>query len=167
MADSNVPITAGAGTLVDTRTIGSEHRQVTCLGDESTSAIAPVDATAGVAVHSVTHTAGGNSTFHRVSSADTNQQNVKASAGMVFSVTVSNKAVYPVYVKIHNTAGTPTAGSGVTRTCGAQAGSDQQYLFPNGLAYGTGIAITIVKGIADADATAVASGDCVVDVEIK
>jgi hypothetical protein len=167
MADSNVPITAGSGTLVDTRTIGSEHRQVVCVGDETTSAVLPVDATAGAAVHIVTHTAGGNLTFHRVSSADTNQQNVKASAGQLFSVTISNKAVYPVYVKIHNTAGTPTAGSGVTRTCGVQAGSDQQYLFPNGLPYATGIAITIVKGITDADATAVALSDCVVDVEYK
>lgn len=37
MADSNIAITAGAGTSVDTRTIGSEHRQVVVVGDPATN----------------------------------------------------------------------------------------------------------------------------------
>lgn len=42
MADSSVSITAGAGTSIDTRTIGSEHRQVVVVGDESAATIAEV-----------------------------------------------------------------------------------------------------------------------------
>jgi hypothetical protein len=42
MADSSVAITAGAGTSIDTRTIGSEHRQVIVVGDESAATIAEV-----------------------------------------------------------------------------------------------------------------------------
>lgn len=41
MADSDIQITAGSGTKVDTRTVGAgtdEHRQVVCIGDPSTAA---------------------------------------------------------------------------------------------------------------------------------
>ena len=41
MADSDIQITAGTGTKVDTRTVGAgsdEHRQVMCIGDPSTAA---------------------------------------------------------------------------------------------------------------------------------
>lgn len=52
MADSSVSITAGSGTLVDTRTVGAEHRQVIVIGDETTNAAcAPVSATDGLLVN--------------------------------------------------------------------------------------------------------------------
>jgi len=41
MADSDIPISAGAGTKVDTRTVGAgadEHRQVMVIGDPTTAA---------------------------------------------------------------------------------------------------------------------------------
>lgn len=41
MADSDVPITAGTGTKIDTRTVGpgvDEHRQVVVIGDPTTAA---------------------------------------------------------------------------------------------------------------------------------
>lgn len=54
MADSDVQITAGTGTKIDTRTVGAgtdEHRQVICIGDPTTAAnVAPVDATYGLEV---------------------------------------------------------------------------------------------------------------------
>lgn len=53
MADSNVAITQGSGTDIDTRTeaTNGHHRQVVVIGDPSTNAgVAPVDATAGVKV---------------------------------------------------------------------------------------------------------------------
>jgi hypothetical protein len=54
MADSDIAITAGSGTKVDTRTVGAgadEHRQVVVLGDQSTATgIAPVDLTLGLSV---------------------------------------------------------------------------------------------------------------------
>lgn len=53
MADSNVAITAGSGTSIDTRTeaTNGNHRQVVVLGDPSTNAgVAPVDATNGLKV---------------------------------------------------------------------------------------------------------------------
>lgn len=54
MADSDIQITAGSGTKVDTRTVGAgtdEHRQVIVVGDPSTaSAVAGVTAANGLAV---------------------------------------------------------------------------------------------------------------------
>ena len=53
MADSNIDITAGTGTSIDTRTEGTNghHRQVIVVGDPATNAgVAPVDATAGLKV---------------------------------------------------------------------------------------------------------------------
>lgn len=54
MADSDVSITAGTGTKIDTRTVGAgvdEHRQVICIGDPTTAgSVAAVDATFGLDV---------------------------------------------------------------------------------------------------------------------
>ena len=54
MADADIPITAGSGTKVDTRTVGAgtdEHRQVVVIGDPTTNTgVASVDATLGMSV---------------------------------------------------------------------------------------------------------------------
>lgn len=55
MADTAVPITAGTGTNIDTRTesTNGNHRQVIVIGDSATNAgVAPVDATNGLTVTS-------------------------------------------------------------------------------------------------------------------
>jgi hypothetical protein len=102
--------------------------------------------------------------YHLVAAGTTNAQNVKASAGVVRMVSGLNIANYPLFIKFHNNAGTPTAGVGVVFTVGAQAGMPFKVAPPGGVKFATGIAITIVKGITDADATAVAAGDAVLDV---
>jgi hypothetical protein len=105
----------------------------------------------------------GCSIYHKVSAASTNAANVKAAPGQVYGWRIFNNTGYPVYVKLHNTAGAPTAGAGVVQTIGVQAGESDDDFILTGLAFPTGIGITIVKGIADNDATAVALNDCVVD----
>jgi hypothetical protein len=54
MADSDIAITAGTGTKVDTRTVGAgtdEHRQVVVIGDPvSTIGVASVDSSLGLSV---------------------------------------------------------------------------------------------------------------------
>ena len=118
-------------------------------------------------VVNVPATSGGLSNYHAVAAASDNAANVKASAGQLYSVTVYNNAAYSVYVKFHNTAGTPTAGAGVVRTVGVPAGGGNNWSSDIGVAFGTGIGITIVKDITDAGTTAVALSDCVVDVQYK
>jgi len=169
---ANSSVTTALGAIFDTETVSSngDNRQVICIGDKSTEGgVAPVDVTSGLAVHTRAFTTGGCSIYHVVSAASTNTQNVKASAGQVYAVSVSNKSAgqVPIFVKLHNTAGTPTAGSGVVMTVGVQAGTDRIFECATGIAFATGIGLSIVKGIADADTTATAASDCVVDIFYK
>lgn len=93
---------------------------------------------------------------------------VKASAGQLYGVHVTNNAGYPIYIKVHDTAGAVTPGTTpVVRTVGVQAGTSRDVLYGLGLALGTGIGYSIVKGIADNDATAIVANDCVVDFDYK
>lgn len=109
----------------------------------------------------------GSTIYHVVSAGSTNAANIKASAGRITGWAVFNVADYPIYVKFHNTAGTPTAGAAVVYTVAVQAGADSLFDDDDGIAFATGIGISIVKGLADADATAVLAADCVVNVHYK
>ncbi len=103
------------------------------------------------------------SDFHAVAEDGTNARVVKNAPGKLIGYEIFNDSAgwYPVYVKFHDTALIPTAGSGVVKTIGVQAGRSAEcetfWEFHNG------IAITIVKGIQDDDATPIAANDCVVN----
>lgn len=104
-------------------------------------------------------TTGGLSMFHLVSAATTNATNIKASAGQVFGWYIQNSNAATRYVKFHNTAGTPTAGTGVVLSLGIPGGAAANVSYEIGIAFTTGIAITTTTGITDADAVAVALSD--------
>lgn len=101
---------------------------------------------------------------HLITAATTNATNIKASAGKLRSVHVFNNAATPIYVKFHNTAGTPTAGSGVVLTVGVQASLLREFIPPGPIAFATGIGMTVVLGMADNDSTAVALNDASIEV---
>ena len=109
----------------------------------------------------------GSTIYHAVSAGSTNLANIKASAGRITGWVIYNNADYPVYVKFHNTASTPTAGSGVVYTVGIQSGTSQFWDDDDGIAFSTGIGISITKAITDADTTAILANDCVVNVHYK
>lgn len=114
----------------------------------------------------VPSTTGGLLQKHVVAAATTNATSVKGSAGQLYGVDVYNNAAYPVYVKFYNKATAPTVGTDtVLRTFGVQAGVGRTRCFPDGIAFSLGIGLAITKGITDADTTAVALSDCVVDVD--
>lgn len=112
-------------------------------------------------------TSGGCSLFHLIAAASTNTNNVKASAGQLYGWNVFNNAAYNIYVKLHNTAGTPTAGSGVVMTIGVPAGGGSNITLPTAIAFGTGIGLSIVRDITDAGTTALSANDCSVDLHFK
>lgn len=169
-ANSSVNVAQLAGTATDTNSgvksagtlrvvIATDQPQLT------NKLLVTPDADSSVVIHPTT--AGGCSIYHVIAAATTNAANVKASAGQVYGWSIFNNAAYNVYVKLHNTAGTPTAGSGVVHTIGVPAGGGSNIHMASGLAFGTGIGITIVKDITDAGATAVAASDCSVDLHYK
>lgn len=103
--------------------------------------------------------------YHKVAAAGTNAANIKASAGLVAGGTISNNAAYAVYVHLYDLATLPTPGSSApAETIECQAGLTVPLDLPaGGVTYSNGIGISITKGYADTDATAVAAGDCTVD----
>lgn len=132
-----------------------------------TGTVSATQGTSPWVVSTQTATSGGTVDFHLVSAGSTNANNVKASAGQLYGWRIYNNAGYPVYVKFYNTAGTPTPGTGVVETVGVQAGTAAEFSIGAGIAYSTGIGLSITKGITDADATAVLASDCVVDIFYK
>ena len=113
-------------------------------------------------------TSGGLSAYHKVALGSTNAASIKGAAGQVYGVHGFNVAAYPVYVKLYDKATAPNpAADTPLRTVALQAGVRCDDAIAAGLAFALGIAIAIVKGLADTDNTAVLAADCVVDVDYK
>lgn len=110
---------------------------------------------------------GGATVFHLVSTASTNANNIKASAGKVTGWYIYNSNGSARKVAFHNTAGTPTAGASVYFSIVIPAISGANCPFPAGINFSTGIAITTTTGLADSDATAVAANDLIINIFYK
>lgn len=95
------------------------------------------------------------------SAATTNAASVKASAGTVYSITVSNTAASPRYVKLYNKASAPTVGTDVpVLTIPVPAGGVVNVPFgTTGHRLATGIALAITANAADSDTTAVGASE--------
>ena len=106
---------------------------------------------------------GAASGAHIVSAATTNPTVVKSAAGRVMGWSLANTNAAWRYVKLHNQATAPTAGTGVVRTIAIPPNGVSNFTLEGGIAFATGIALTTVTGAADADATAVGAGDIVGD----
>jgi hypothetical protein len=170
----NVGYTPGAGaiTAADELTYSGDVAKVQVIrqvhvsgaeGSKTLTEIVGVQGTPGGAAQTVQDFS--VSTAHLITAATTNPTSVKGSAGRLRSVHVFNKSDVPIYVKFHNTAGAPTAGTGVVYTVGVQAGVRVDHVLPGGgRAFATGIAFTTVTGIADTDANAVALNDASIEV---
>lgn len=146
----------------------SKRAQVIVFEDETTRGQrAGVNSSKGLQATPLPHTAGGLSIYHLISAATTNANNVKASAGQVYGWAITNNSNGWRYVKLHNTSGTPTAGSGVIYTIGLPPGGGSNISLEMGLAFATGIGITIVTDITDAGTTAVGASEVNVNLFYK
>lgn len=103
------------------------------------------------------------STYHAISAASTNAAVVKASAGVLTGYYISNRSSAFRAVKLYNKASAPTVGTDTPRVVidvPFESAANVEFSLP--IAFETGIAIAIVAGIADSDATAVALNDVAV-----
>lgn len=110
------------------------------------------------------HTAGGFTPFRLVSAASANATNVKASAGTLGAIVVSNVNAAIRYLKLYNLAVAPTVGTStpvfIVPIPGNTAGAGCVVpLPPQGLAFSTGISFALTTGVADADTGAVAASE--------
>ena len=108
-------------------------------------------------------TASGASATHLVSAANTNSTLVKNTAGKVLGWYFANTTAAWVYVKLHNQATAPTAGSGVVRTIAVPPNGVSQFFSEGGATFTTGIGMTVVGGAADSDTTSVTAAAIVGD----
>jgi len=102
-----------------------------------------------------------------VSAASTNPLSIKAGAGKVTGWYIYNSNASARKVAFHNTAGTPTAGSAVYMSVVIPGLAAANVSFPDGINFDTGIAITTVTGLTNADATAVGLNDLIINIFYK
>jgi hypothetical protein len=140
-------------------------------GQTTMSASAPVAIAsnqAGYPVFPSPTTSGGCLPFSAIMANSTNATNVKASAGQLYKVEAYNNSGTIAYLKIYDTAGTPTAGSGTPKKrIMVPASGGVALSYDNGDAFASGIGFTFTGGIADADATVVAASAYLVNMSYK
>ena len=144
---------------------GTHPLPVQVIGGGSVAILqAGTNAIGDVGIQYRANATGGATIKHIVAAATTNATNTKASAGRVVGWNLVNTTATFQYVKLHNTAGAPTAGSGVVMTIAIPPnGVNSMPVGGGGIGFATGIAYTIVTGSADADATATTLGSVVGD----
>ena len=116
----------------------------------------------------VAGTTGGSTPGHAISAASTNATSVKASAGLLYGITISNTNAAARYFKLYDKASAPTVGTDVPKsTIQIPANSTVARVYPVGLTFALGIAYAATTGIADADTGAVGASDLSMDVDYK
>lgn len=114
------------------------------------------------------HTTGGWTPYSAISDG-TDATNIKASAGQLGWLVVTNLNASPAYIKFYNSASAPTNGSG-TPVLRFMIPGDSNGFTVNlgaGAYFDTGIGFTLVTGIADNSSTNVASAEVLVNLGYK
>lgn len=111
-------------------------------------------------------TAGGL-TIYRSLDVQPTGQSIKASAGNVYSYSISNQANAPRYFKWYDKATAPTQADTPVMTFVLQAFSSRVQDIADGLSFLNGIAIRATTGIADNDTGAPTANDVVFNLGYK
>lgn len=103
-----------------------------------------------------------------LSAASTNATSVKGSAGQVYGWYLYNANAAVRYMKLYNKATSPTVGTDVpVMVVPIPPGAAANVEYHMGIAFGTGIALALTTGVADADTGAVAANEIVVNLLFK
>lgn len=156
------PITARyIRVRISTAFVGGLVRAVAFFNQQPSTSLSLSVRQATAASLLVTNTPATPTTLFRNSTASTNAVSMKASAGTLTDVVVTNTGASVAYLKLYNKASAPTVGTDIpVFTLPIPAGAPADLNFgPLGQRFSTGIAFAITAGASDADATAVAAGD--------
>ena len=111
---------------------------------------------------------GGLSIGRVLAAATTNATSVKGSAGQLYGWQISNVSAAAKFVKFYDKATAPTVGTDPpVVTIGLPANSTVNLDAANGIAFALGIGLAITGAYTDADTTAVAAGDVLVNLLYK
>lgn len=100
-----------------------------------------------------------NYRYRAAASANQDSQAVKASAGVLYGVTIFNTASAVRYVRLYNLTGSATSGSTPWRSYAIPANGGLRENFSYGVGFTTGLCHRFTTGETDADASAVTAGD--------
>lgn len=132
---------------------------------------APGDSTAGMWTQLRASTTGGATPYKLISAASTNATSVKAQSGTVYMISAINLNAAVRYLKLYNKASAPTVGTDTPVLTlpipGNTAGAGFNISIPQGIDFGTGIALALTTGSADADTGAVAASEIIVNLAYK
>lgn len=116
-------------------------------------------------------TAGGATPSRLISAASTNATSVKGSAGQLYMVSAINLNAAVRYLKFYNKASAPTVGTDTPVLTfpipGNTAGAGFNISIPQGIEFTLGIALALTTSAADADTSAVAAGDIIINLATK
>lgn len=155
-----------AGTTVDTNSGNkSAGTQRVVLATDQPALTTPMPATLQAA------TSGGATPYQLVAAAGTNATSVKASAGTVYGVQVSNVNAAVRYLKLYDKSSAPTVGTDTpVKTIvipGNTAGAGNTIAFPYGIAFANGIALALTVEPTVAGSTGVTASEHVVNLDYK
>lgn len=109
-----------------------------------------------VGIQARANATGAGTAFNLVSAASTNATVIKASAGRLLGYHFTNNGLATAYVKLHNVATTPVAGTtAVAITIGIQPAASVALSIPAGTGFTAGIALTTSVDAANSGTTGV------------
>ena len=151
-------------------TVASDSTGVLSVDDNGGSLT--VDNGGTFATQVTSATTGGATPGRLISAASTNATSIKASAGTLYSLSITNVNAAICYVKLYNKASAPTVGTDtpvlVYGVPGNAAGAGHAVPVPTcGIAFSTGIALAITTGAADSDTGAVAANEVAIGYSYK
>lgn len=115
------------------------------------------------------HTIGGLSSYRKVAAGSYDVANIKASAGQLYNVSIASSTTSVYYVHLYNVSGSPTTGSD-TPVFSFVAGANQNsnaFQTDIGVAFSSGIGISINTTPAPNGGSGAAASDIVVNVTYK
>lgn len=164
MADSSIHSRTSANLDSKTQATGN-HRQVVTIGDPVAANTMVVDSSGRPTVNifgtvATTATPATPTVYSKNSTADTNLVSVKATAGTIYGLTVSNIGAGLAYLKVYNKATAPALATDIPLLVIPipAAGFPVVNAGAMGIRFSAGIAISITGAGADNDTTAVAAG---------
>lgn len=121
---------------------------------------------AGAFQRAISATTNGIITFHHlISAATTNATSVKASAGTIANIELTNTSASMKFFKLYNKASAPTVGTDTPiLTLGIPANGSRSFVPPVEWRLATGIAYAITGAVPVSDTTAVALNDVAVSI---
>lgn len=106
--------------------------------------------------------------YHRIATADLNQDLIKAQPSLVFGWSIFNNAAYPIFVKLLDVSVLGGAGVlKVAKTIGVPAGGGSNIDLNAPIIFNRGLMIFASKLIADSDTTVLVAGDCSIDIHYR